>query len=84
MIKWIKQTSLQLSKNYANILTYCTLTGLRPTEAINSINFINADLDNYLDKDKMNLQHIRYPETFIRKTKKPYISLVNDSIIQIA
>ena len=84
MIKWIKQTSLQLPKNYANILTYCTLTGLRPTEAINSINFIKTDLDNYFDKDKMILEHLKYPEIFIRRTIKAYISIVNDSIIQIA
>jgi intergrase/recombinase len=32
----------------------------------------------------MILQHVKYPEIFIRKTKKAYISIVNESIIQIA
>ena len=65
-------------------MIYCTLTGLRPTEAFNSINLIKSDLDNYLDKEKMILEHVKYPKIFIRKTKKAYISIVNDLIIQIA
>jgi intergrase/recombinase len=84
MLKWIKKICYQLPSHYTNILIYCTLTGLRPTEAFSSINLIKSDLDKYLDKDKMILEHIRYPEIFIRKTKKAYISIVNESIIQIA
>ena len=32
----------------------------------------------------MILEHVKYREIFIRKTKKAYISIVNESIIQIA
>jgi hypothetical protein len=84
MIKWVKDTCAQVPAHYANILIYCTLTGLRPTEAFSSINLIKSDLDNYLDTEKINLEHVRYPGIFIRKTKKAYISIVNESIIQIA
>jgi intergrase/recombinase len=84
MLKWLKDTCKQIPAHYANILIHCTLTGLRPSEAFSSINLIKSDLDNYLDKDKMILEHVKYPDIFIRKTKKAYISVVNDSIIQIA
>jgi intergrase/recombinase len=84
MLKWLKNIRSQIPQNYYNILIYCTLTGLRPTESFSSINLIKTDLDNYLDKDQMILEHIRYPEIFIRKTKKAYISIVNETIIQIA
>jgi len=84
MLKWVKDVCKQLPKHYSNILIYSSLTGLRPTEAFSSISLIKSDLDKYLDKEKMILEHIRYPEIFIRKTKKAYISIVNESIIQIA
>ena len=84
MMKWVKDTCSQIPKHYSKILFYCTLTGLRPTEAFSSINLIKSDLDNYLDKEKMILEHVKYPEIFIRKTKKAYISIVNESILQIA
>jgi intergrase/recombinase len=84
MLKWVKDVCKQIPARYANILIYCTLTGLRPTEAFSSINLIKSDLANYLDKQKMILEHVKYPEIFIRKTKKAYISIVNDSMIQIA
>ena len=84
MLKWVKNTCKQIPEHYTNILIYCTLTGLRPTEVFSSINLIKSDLDNYLDKEKMILEHIKYPEIFIRKTKKAYISVVNESIIHIA
>ena len=84
MLKWVKDVCKHIPKHYSNILIYCSLTGLRPTEAFSSISLIKSDLDNYLDKDKMILEHIRYPEIFIRTTKKAYISIVIDSILQIA
>ena len=68
MLKWIKETCYQSPAHYTNILMYCTLTGLRPTEAFSSINLIKSDLAIYLDKEKMILEHIKYPQIFIRKT----------------
>jgi intergrase/recombinase len=84
MLKWVKNTCKIIPAHYANILIYSVLTGLRPTEVLSSINLIKLDIDNYLDKDKMILEHVKYPEIFIRKTKKAYISIVNESIIRIA
>ncbi|MDE1818688.1 MAG: hypothetical protein KGI19_08810 [Thaumarchaeota archaeon] len=84
MINWIKDTYAKIPKSYGNILIYCTLTGLRPSESCESISLIHKDLDNYLKKDSMILEHYKYPNSFIRKTKKAFISLVNDSILDVA
>ena len=64
MIKWVKDVCKQLPAHYANILIYCTLTGLRPNEAFSSIDLIKSDLDNYLDKEKMILEHVKIPQNF--------------------
>ena len=73
-----------LPKAYSNILLYNTLTGLRPDEACKSITLIHKEEHNYLKKDVMTLEHFKYPEIFIRRTKKAYISIVTDSILELA
>jgi hypothetical protein len=84
MIVWLKNAFSKLPKDYGNILLYCTLTGLRPDEACKSIQLIHNDGDNYINKQSMILEHFRYPEIFIRRTKKAYISIVTNRILEIA
>ncbi len=83
MLKWVKDT-FQTTRIDANILIYCTVTGLRPTEACQSIELVHTDLDNYLNKDSMMLEHFKYSQQFIRKTKHAFVSIVNDSILELA
>jgi len=84
MISWIKKAYSVLPKQYGNILFYCTLTGLRPTEACKSIELVHNDFDNYINKQSNTLEHFRYPNIFIRRTKKAFMSVVTDSILEIA
>ncbi|WP_179368320.1 integrase [Candidatus Nitrosotenuis sp. DW1] len=84
MIKWLKTCISTLPKADGNILIFCTLTGLRPTEACDSISLIHNDLDNYLNPKMMVLDHFKYPRLFLRRTKKAYTSIVNDEILDIA
>jgi intergrase/recombinase len=60
------------------------LTGLRPDEACKSIILLQKERDNYLRKDLMVLEHFKYPDIFLRRTKKAYISILTDSILEIA
>ena len=83
MLSWLKNAIAQIPKPYANILIYATLTGLRPAEACHSIALIQSDLQVYLKQDKMILEHYKYPETYIRNSKKAFISIVDDTIIRI-
>ncbi len=83
MLTWLKNAIAQIPKPYANILIYNTLTGLRPAEACQSIALTQTDLQNYLGQGKMVLEHYRYPEIYIRNSKKAFISIVDDTIIKI-
>jgi integrase len=83
MISWLKDTITKLPISYGNILLYNALTGLRPNEACESIRLLKNELCNYLKEDSMILEHYKYPQIFIRRTKKAYISIVTDSILDI-
>jgi hypothetical protein len=84
MLKWLKDTCLILPSHYSNILTYCTLTGLRADEAFQSSRIVKENINNYLDRDKMILKHFEFPDVFIRRTKQAYLSIANDLIIKVA
>jgi hypothetical protein len=88
---WIEQQktafngSSRLSfKRAANILFFDTLTGLRPTEAIKSIHMIHTELDNYLNRERMVLEHFRYRDIFIRPTKNAFISVLTPQLLELA
>jgi hypothetical protein len=84
MVEWLKDTCSKLSSHYGNILLYNTLTGLRPDEACKSIILLQKERDNYLRNDLSILEHFKYPDIFLRRTKKAYISVVTDSILELA
>ena len=87
MVKWLKDALTKLPQSYGNILLFNALTGLRPEEAIQSIKILhnnNKESDNNYLKDNTILEHYKYPSIFIRRTKKAYISIVNDTILCLA
>jgi hypothetical protein len=84
MVSWLKDTCSKLPKEYGNILLFCTLSGLRPDEACQSINLIQTDLANYLKKELMTLEHYKYLDNFIRKAKKSYITVIDKHRIELA
>ena len=84
MLKWIKDTCNQIPKSYANILIYCALTGLRADEACKSVSLVKSNLNNYLNKETMILEHFKYPNIFIRRTKQAFFSIANDDILNLA
>jgi hypothetical protein len=59
------------------------LTGLRPEEAIQSIKILHNQPDDCI-KDNTILEDYKYPSFFIRRTKKAYISIVNETILGLA
>jgi intergrase/recombinase len=40
-------------------------------------------LSNYLNKDLMMLQHFKFPETFLRKSKNAFISFVTPKMLDL-
>jgi intergrase/recombinase len=83
MLCWLKDACSKLPQKYANVLIFNTLTGLRPSEAYLSIRLIHNNMENYLNDDTKILEHFKFSD-FIRRTKKAYISIVNDQILEIA
>jgi intergrase/recombinase len=86
MIGWVRRTHQELPSKYRDIFLFNTLTGLRPTECLESIRLIKNPeyLKTYHNTDRQVLEHFRFPEIFIRRSKSAYISLVNQEILDIA
>jgi intergrase/recombinase len=83
MIDWVK-ASIEQYPRFTNILIFNTLTGLRPTEAVESFNLLlTLSANNYLSQDCRRLEHFRFPTTFLRRTKKAFISIVNQQILNL-
>ncbi len=91
MLAWLKKALEVLSSppEYSgnNILRFNVLTGLRPSEAIESLKLLKkltptADRDKYVKNGFIN--HFQYPKIFIRRTKKAFISLANNDILALA
>ena len=64
---------------YASVVRFACITGLRPSEAVESVKLI-ADSDTfrlYYNPERQALEHFRFKEQFLRRTKTAYISFVS-------
>jgi len=84
MIEYIKQILAVLPSSHANVIIFRTLTGLRPVEACKGVQLIHTDLSNYLNSDLFILEHFKWKDYFVRRTKKSFISVMTDPLLQIA
>jgi intergrase/recombinase len=65
-------------------LFFNTLTGLRPDEAQKALHLIKTKDKEYIDRDNGMLKHYQFPDTFLRQTKKAYVSVINEDILKAA
>jgi intergrase/recombinase len=83
MVNWI-QIKRKEYPRFDGILLFNVLTGLRPQEAIDSFNLLlSHKRQEYLSEDMRLLQHFKFPDMFIRRTKKAYISLITKPILSL-
>ncbi len=85
---WLKQVIKGLPKEYSTVLVFDALTALRPTEAVNSCRLISelsekGKLNSYLDEELMMLQHFRFPNIFLRKSKNAHISFITPELLNL-
>jgi intergrase/recombinase len=86
MLQRIREMIAKTPVQMGQIIKFATLTGLRPSEAVESVKllagkqFANV---NYYNPQRQALEHFRFPEIFIRATKKAYISFVSPEILEI-
>jgi hypothetical protein len=86
--QWLKKVIQKLPREYSTVLVFTVLTGLRPTEAAVSCSLITElseknMLDRYLDRDLMMLQHFRFPDLFLRRSKNAYISFITPQLLAL-
>jgi hypothetical protein len=95
MIQWLREALRVLPRQYANFYLFCTLTGLRASECVEAVRLINSESvtsdhfapaasSKYYNPEQKVLQHYRFPDIFIGRTKAVYISIVNREILAIA
>jgi len=87
MLKKVKEMMRVLPTPMAAVVRHAVLTGLRPTEACESARLIHnqSTFTEYYDSSSMTLQHYKFPNQFLRTTKKAFISYITlDNLQPIA
>jgi len=86
MLQWLRQVRQELPKSYSDFFMFCALTGLRASECVPCIRLIKdpKEFKTYYNEDRHCLEHFRFANIFIRRTKAAYISLVDKEILEIA
>jgi len=89
VFEWIKQVKRARS-DLSDFMDFMAITGLRLVEAIESYNLIiklakEGKLNEYYNEEKEALEHFRFKEIFLRKSKKAFVSFIpKESIEKIA
>jgi hypothetical protein len=78
MLQRIKEMIRLLPPSMGNIVKFACLVVLRASEVIESVRLLNnfSAAEKYFNPNRQCLEHFRFPEIFIRQTKKAYISFI--------
>jgi len=84
---WAKKVMVELPM-HKEYLQFAELSGLRKTECIQSYNLIielayENRLDEYYNASDSCLEHFKFPELFVRRTKNAYISFIPRRLIEM-
>jgi len=85
LYQWMRGVKTLLP-DYGDFVDLVAATGLRYEEAVNAWNLIvqlnsTGKLNEYYNKQKEILEHFRFREIFLRRTKKAFISFVPNQLI---
>jgi len=85
IFKWIRKVK-EVREDLADFMDLMAISGLRLTEAIESYNLIvklgrEGKLNEYYNEKRGTLEHFRFKEVFIRRSKKAFISFVPKDLI---
>ena len=86
VFQWIRQVKSE-REDLAVFMDYIAITGLRLDEAVQSYNMIiqlsrKGKLSEYYNEENETLEHFKFKETFIRKSKKAFISFVPKELVK--
>ncbi len=86
MLQRIREMIARIPTSMGQIVKFGTLIGARASEVIECVKLINKDQETFsklYNPQRQALEYFRYPDIFLRETKKIYISFVTDDIIDI-
>jgi intergrase/recombinase len=83
MLQRIRGMIQVLPVHMAEIVKFALITGLRPSEACESVRLLrsNQQQQQYYNPEQQCLEHFRFPETFLRPTKKAYLSYITKEML---
>ena len=87
VLKWYREALQILRPNEQTLLKLVLVTGLRKSEAIQAFNLIirlskENRLKEYFNEELQTLEHFRFRDLFLRKTKNAFISFLPKSLIE--
>jgi hypothetical protein len=84
MIQKVREMINVLPPVMGEIVKFGVLVGLRPSEVVQSVRLLQNSGASYYNPERQVLEHFRFPDIFLRRTKKAYISFVSPEILKIA
>ena len=60
----------------AQIIKFGCLVWLRASEVLESVRLLTIGPNQYYNRERCTLEHFRFPQIFIRTTKKAYLSFI--------
>jgi len=86
VFEWIKHVK-EARSELSDFMDFLAITGLRLVEAVESYNLIiklsrENKLSEYYNEEKETLEHFRFKDIFMRKSKKAFISFVPKDLIE--
>lgn len=77
MIQIVKEMIRVLPDHMSTVIKFAVLTGLRPSEACESVRLLKLEPTFYYNQVQEKLEHFKFPEIFLRSTKKAFISYLS-------
>ena len=84
MLQYVKEVRTILPNDMFNTFVFGTLTGLRANEVCKSIRLIQSGAEGYYNTELGILEHFRFKDLFLHKSKKAFISIVNEDMLRYA
>ena len=83
MLERIKEMVRLLPGFMSRIIKFAVLVGLRPSEVVDSVKLINDTeaFSKYYNAERRCLEHYKFPDIFVRSTKKAFLSFMPHEII---
>ena len=86
LMDWVKKSTNVLDKNLSTFIEFVMLSGIRRGEAINAFNLLirlnkTGKLSSYYNSDLQSLEHFRFEDTFMRRTKNVFFTFLPKTFI---